>query len=85
MLGGASGVAEAATGIGVAFAFMMVLSVVARHGTRWVSALLRTRDGGIVVVLALALGLGVVVLGAGWGRELAVVHRRPRPVSPPRR
>ena len=34
VLGGASGVAEAATGIGVAFAFLLVLSVVARHGTR---------------------------------------------------
>ncbi len=63
VLGGASGVAEAATGIGVAFAFLLVLSVVARHGTRWVSALMRTKDEEIVVVLA--LGLAITTAGAG--------------------
>jgi Kef-type K+ transport system membrane component KefB len=68
VLGGASGLLEAALGAGVAFAFLLVLSVVARHGTRWVSALMRTKDEEIVVVL----GLGLAITTAGAGEQLGV-------------
>src|SRR5688572_14909607 len=47
VLGGASGAVEALTGIGTAFAFLLALSVVARHGTRLVSRLIHTRDDEI--------------------------------------
>jgi CPA2 family monovalent cation:H+ antiporter-2 len=63
VLGGASGVGEAVVGTAVAFVFLVALSVVARHGTRWVSALMRTKDEEIVVVLA--LGLAITTAGAG--------------------
>jgi CPA2 family monovalent cation:H+ antiporter-2 len=63
VLGGATGLAEAATGMAVAFGFLLVLSVVARHGTRLVGALMRTKDEEIVVVLA--LGLAITTAGAG--------------------
>jgi monovalent cation:H+ antiporter-2, CPA2 family len=68
VLGGASGVLEAVLGMGVAFTFLLVLTVVARHGTRWVGALLRTKDDEIVVVLA----LGLAISTAGAGEHLGV-------------
>jgi monovalent cation:H+ antiporter-2, CPA2 family len=68
VLGGASGPAEAVAGIATAFAFLLVLSVVARFGTRWVSRLVGTRDEEIVVVLA----LGLAVSTAGMGERLGV-------------
>jgi CPA2 family monovalent cation:H+ antiporter-2 len=68
VLGGASGVGEAAAGIGVTFAFLLALSVVARHGTRWVGALMKTKDEEIVVVLA----LGLAISAAGAGERLGV-------------
>ena len=68
VLGGASSTVEALAGIGTAFAFLLVLSVVARHGTRLVSALMDTRDEEIVVVLA----LGLAISTAGAGEHLGV-------------
>ena len=59
---------EAVLGMGVAFTFLLVLTVVARHGTRWVGALLRTKDDEIVVVLA----LGLAISTAGAGEHLGV-------------
>ena len=40
-----------------------VIAEVARHGTRWVGALMKTKDEEIVVVLA--LGLAITTAGAG--------------------
>jgi monovalent cation:H+ antiporter-2, CPA2 family len=68
VLGRADGPLEAATGIATAFGFLLVLSVVARHGTRLVSRLLGTKDEEIVVVLA----LGLAVSTAGLGERLGV-------------
>jgi monovalent cation:H+ antiporter-2, CPA2 family len=68
VLGGASSPLEAAVGIGTAFGFLLVLSVVARFGTRWVSRLVNTRDEEIVVVLA----LGLAISTAGIGEHLGV-------------
>jgi CPA2 family monovalent cation:H+ antiporter-2 len=68
VLGGASGPAEALLGIATAFAFLLVLAVVARFGTRWVSRLVGTRDEEIVVVLA----LGLAISTAGVGEHLGV-------------
>ena len=68
VLGGASGPLEAAVGIGTAFGFLLLLSVVARFGTRWVSRLVDTRDEEIVVVLA----LGLAISTAGIGEHLGV-------------
>jgi monovalent cation:H+ antiporter-2, CPA2 family len=68
VLGGAEGVLDAAVGTAVAFAFLLVLSLVARYGTRLVSRLMRTKDEEIVVVLA----LGMAVTTAGAGEQLGV-------------
>lgn len=68
VLGGASGPVEALEGIGTAFAFLLALSLVARHGTRLVSRLIHTKDDEIVVVLA----LGLAVSTAGVGEHLGV-------------
>jgi monovalent cation:H+ antiporter-2, CPA2 family len=68
VLGGASGPLDAALGIGTAFGFLLLLSVVARFGTRWVSRLVDTRDEEIVVVLA----LGLAISTAGIGEHLGV-------------
>jgi ActR/RegA family two-component response regulator len=54
---------------GPAFAFLLVLSVVARRGTRWVGALMRTRDEEIVVVLA----LGPAISTAGAAEHLGAL------------
>ncbi|WP_222268256.1 cation:proton antiporter [Modestobacter marinus] len=67
-LGGATGPLEAGVGIATAFAFLLVLSVVARRGTRWVSRLVGTKDEEIVVVLA----LGLAISTAGLGERLGV-------------
>jgi len=69
VLGGASGPLDAALGIGTAFGFLLLLSVVARFGTRWVSRLVDTRDEEIVVVLA----LGLAISTAGIGREKKII------------
>ncbi len=68
VLGGASDQVDALTVIGTAFAFLLALSLVARHGTRLVSRLIHTRDDEIVVVLA----LGLAVSTAGVGEHLGV-------------
>jgi CPA2 family monovalent cation:H+ antiporter-2 len=68
VLAGASSPADAAVGIGTAFAFLLALALIARFGTRLVSRLIDTRDEEIVVVLA----LGLAISTAGIGERLGV-------------
>jgi CPA2 family monovalent cation:H+ antiporter-2 len=68
VFGGATGVLDAALGIGTAFVFLLALSLIARYGTRLVSRLMNTRDEEIVVVLA----LGLAISTAGLGERLGV-------------
>ncbi|MGY1602135.1 cation:proton antiporter domain-containing protein [Geodermatophilus sp. SYSU D00815] len=68
VLGGAETPLEAVLGIATAFGFLVVLAVVARHGTRQVSRLIGTKDEEIVVVLA----LGLAISTAGLGERLGV-------------
>jgi monovalent cation:H+ antiporter-2, CPA2 family len=68
VLGQASGVREAVTGIAAAFAFLLGLALVARYGAHLVGKLVDTRDDEIVVVLA----LGLVITTAGVAERIGV-------------
>jgi monovalent cation:H+ antiporter-2, CPA2 family len=68
VLGQASGVREAVTGVGAAFAFLLGLALVARYGAHLVGKLVDTKDEEIVVVLA----LGLVIITAGVAERMGV-------------
>lgn len=68
VLGGASGLAEALTGIGVAFAFLIALGLVARFGSPVVAKVIDTKDEEIVVVFF----VGLAILTAGFAESLGV-------------
>ncbi len=65
VLGGASGPLEAATGIATAFAFLLGLALIARHGARLVGKLIDTKDEEIVVVVF--VGLAIITAGIAEG------------------
>jgi CPA2 family monovalent cation:H+ antiporter-2 len=68
VLVGAGSVTEALSGAGVAFAFLLGLSLVARYGVTAVSRLLGTKDDEVVVVLT----VGLAILGAGVAEQFRV-------------
>ncbi len=68
VLGGASGPAEAVAGIATAFAFLLVLALVARHGAKLVGALVDAKDEEIVIVVF----VGLAIVTAGISEKLGV-------------
>jgi CPA2 family monovalent cation:H+ antiporter-2 len=68
VIGGATDPAEAVQGIVTAFAFLLALALVARHGTRAVGRLIDTTDEEIVVVVS----VGLAILVAGLAEEVGV-------------
>lgn len=68
VLGGASGPGEAVVGIATAFAFLLGLALVARHGARIVGKLIDTKDEEIVVVVF----VGLAIITAGFAERLGV-------------
>ena len=67
VLGGADSAAEAAQGMGTAFAFLIGLSLLARYGSRLMSKLVRGDDEILVVIAA-----GLAISTAGLAELLGV-------------
>lgn len=61
VLGGASGAGEAIRGILTAFVFLLVLTMLARYGTGWISKVMDAKDEETVVVVF--VGLAIIVAG----------------------
>lgn len=68
ILGGAEGLVETLLLFGRAFAFLVVLFVVARYGARWVGRLVASEDDELLTVLF----VGLAVLIAGAAEEVGV-------------
>ena len=68
ILGGSSGPADAFRELGIAFAFLVVMTTVARFGAKWVGRLIETPDDELLTIGF----LGVAILVAGLGEELGV-------------
>ncbi len=68
VLGGAHDFGEAAVAFGKAFGFLIVLTAVARWGSRMVGKLVETKDDELLVVMF----TGLAVLTAGLAEELGV-------------
>ncbi len=64
VLGGADTAGEALVLFGRALAFLVALGLLARFGSRWVSALVATRDDELLVVLF--VGFAFLVAGAAY-------------------
>lgn len=68
VLGGAEGLEDALVGIATAFAFLLGLATVARHGSTLVGRLVGTPDEEIVVVVF----VGLAIITAGFAERLGV-------------
>ncbi|WP_018655016.1 cation:proton antiporter [Actinomadura flavalba] len=68
ILSGATGFGAAAADFGKAFAFLLVLTLIARYGARWVGRFVRIRDDELLVVTF----VGLAVLIAGFAEHLGV-------------
>jgi CPA2 family monovalent cation:H+ antiporter-2 len=68
VLGGASGTREAIVGIATAFAFLIALAMIARHGARLVGKLIDAKDEEIVIVVF----VGLAIITAGVAERLGV-------------
>ena len=68
ILGDANGPGDALRELGIAFAFLVVMTIIARFGARWVGKLIETPDDELLTIGF----LGVAILIAGLGQELGV-------------
>jgi monovalent cation:H+ antiporter-2, CPA2 family len=68
VLGEASGTGDAVLRIGTAFAFLLGLFVIARHGARLANTLIATKHEEIVVIIS----VGLAIITAGIAEQLGV-------------
>jgi CPA2 family monovalent cation:H+ antiporter-2 len=68
VIGDAEGLVDVLTSVGKAFGFLLVLSIVARHGHRLVGRLIDTDDNELLTVCF----VGLTILVAGAAEELGV-------------